>query len=133
MKHPLADQAAQITEDVIGAAIEVHRDKGPGLLESIYQRCLIHELHLRGHATEVRKTVQVRYKDLVFEEILRCDVIVDGCLLIELKSVAEILPVHKAQTISYIKLLDLPRGLLINFNVPQLIQGLHRVKHPAYD
>jgi GxxExxY protein len=133
MKHPLADQAAQITEDVIGAAIEVHRDKGPGLLESIYQRCLIHELHLRGHATEVRKTVQVRYKDLVFEEILRCDVIVDGCLLIELKSVAEILPVHKAQTISYIKLLDLPRGLLINFNVPQLIQGLHRVKHPACD
>lgn len=133
MNHPLANQAAQITEDVIGAAIEVHRDKGPGLLESIYQRCLIHELHLRGHATEVQKTVQVRYKDLVFEEILRCDVIVDDCLLIELKSVAEILPVQKAQTISYIKLLDLPRGLLINFNVPQLIQGLHRVKHPAYD
>jgi len=133
MKHPLAEQAAQITEDVIGAAIEVHRDKGPGLLESIYQRCLVHELHLRGHSTEIQRAVQVRYKDLVFEEILRCDVIVDNCLLIELKSVAEILPVHKAQTISYIKLLYLPRGLLINFNVTQLIQGLNRMKHPAYD
>ncbi|MES2594915.1 MAG: GxxExxY protein [Verrucomicrobiota bacterium] len=133
MKHPLAERAALITESVIGAAIEVHRDKGPGLLESIYQRCFVHELKLRGHSTEEQRTVQVRYKDLVFEDILRCDVIVDGCLLIELKSVAEILPVHKAQTISYIKLLDLPRGLLINFNVPQLIHGLNRVKHPAYE
>ena len=69
---------------MIGAAIEVHRDKGPGLLESIYQRCFIHELQLRGYIVEVQRAVKIQYKDLVFEDIRRCDVIVDGCLLIEL-------------------------------------------------
>jgi GxxExxY protein len=130
-KHPSLDKAASITESVIGAAIEVHRDKGPGLLESIYQRCFIHELQLRGHIVEVQRAVKIQYKDLVFEDILRCDVIVDGCLLIELKSVSDILPIHKAQTLSYMKLLDLPLGLLINFNVDQLTRGVHRLKLPG--
>lgn len=113
-KHPSLDQAASITKSVIGAAIDVHRDKGPGLLESIYQRA-----------------VKIQYKDLVFEDILRCDVIVDGCLLIELKSVSDILPIHKAQTLSYMKLMDLPLGLLINFNVDQLTRGVYRLKLPS--
>ncbi len=130
-KHPLLDRAAAITESVIGAAIEVHRDKGPGLIESIYERCFIHELKLRGFTVEQQRKVQIRYKDLIFEDVLRCDVIVNGCLLVELKAVADILPVHRAQTLSYMKLLDLPLGLLINFNVARLSNGVSRLFLPG--
>ena len=129
--HPLYLQAESITQAVIGAAMEVHRDKGPGLLESIYERCFIHELKLRGFRVDQQKQVQIRYKDLVFEDTLRCDVIVNGCLLIELKSVVDVLPIHKAQGLSYMKLLDIPLGYVINFNVPLLKQGLHRLILPG--
>lgn len=129
--HPLYQQAESITQAVIGAAMEVHRDKGPGLLESIYERCFIHELKLRGFQVEQQRQVQIRYKDLVFEDTLRCDVIVNGCLLIELKSVVDVLPIHKAQGLSYMKLLDIPLGYVINFNVPLLKQGLHRLILPG--
>ena len=129
--HPLYQQAESITQAVIGAAMEVHREKGPGLLESIYERCFIHELMLRGFQVEQQRQVQIRYKDLVFEDTLRCDVIVNGCLLIELKSVVDVLPIHKAQGLSYMKLLDIPLGYVINFNVPLLKQGLHRLILPG--
>lgn len=129
--HPLYQQAESITQAVIGAAMEVHRDKGPGLLESIYERCFIHELKLRGFQVEQQRQIQIRYKDLVFEDTLRCDVIVNGCLLIELKSVVDVLPIHKAQGLSYMKLLDIPLGYVINFNVPLLKQGLHRLILPG--
>lgn len=129
--HPLFQPAESITQAVIGAAMEVHRDKGPGLLESIYERCFIHELKLRGFQVEQQKQVQIRYKDLVFEDTLRCDVIVNGCLLVELKSVAEVLPIHKAQGLSYMKLLDIPLGYVINFNVQLLKQGIHRLILPG--
>jgi GxxExxY protein len=129
--HPQFQQAESITQAVIGAAMEVHRDKGPGLLESIYERCFIHELKLSGFQVEQQKQVQIRYKDLVFEDTLRCDVIVNCCLLVELKSVVEVLPVHKAQCLSYMKLLDLPLGLVINFNVSLLKQGVHRLMLPG--
>ena len=129
--HPLFQQAESITQAFIGAAMEVHRDKGPGLLESIYERCFIHELNLRGFQVEQQRQVQIRYKDLVFEDTLRCDVIVNGCLLIELKSVVEVLPIHKAQGLSYMKLLDIPLGYVINFNVQLLKQGIHRLILPG--
>jgi len=101
------------------------------LLESIYERCFIHELKLRGFQVEQQRQVQIRYKDLVFEDTLCCDVIVNSCLLVELKSVVEVLPIHKAQGLSYMKLLDIPLGYVINFNVQLLKQGIHRLILPG--
>lgn len=125
-------RGSAITQQVIGAAIEVHRDKGPGILESIYERCFLHELQLRGFECSQQQQVEIRYKDLVFSDTLRCDVVVNGCLLVELKAVQEILPIHKAQTLSYMKLLSIPLGLLINFNVNRLTDGVHRLRLPGF-
>ena len=129
--HPLYAKADALSGDVIGAAIEVHRDKGPGLIESIYERCLIHELSLRQHSSVNQKLVLIRYKDLVFDEPLRFDVLVDDCLLIETKSVEKILPIHKAQLLSYMKLLNIPIGLLINFHEVVLRNGISRLMLPG--
>jgi hypothetical protein len=129
--HPLYAKADAISGDVIGAAIEVHRDKGPGLIESIYERCLMHELTLRKHPAVNQKVIRIRYKDLVFDEPLRFDVLVEDCLLIEAKSVERILPIHKAQLLSYMKLLDVPIGLLINFHEVILKNGIHRLILPG--
>src|SRR5215475_8018880 len=93
---------------VIGAAIEVHRNKGPGLIESIYQNCLLRELSLEAIPARQQVTVPVEYKGFVFDEPLKLDVYVDDCLILELKAVDKILPVHKAQLLSYMKLLDAP-------------------------
>ena len=106
--HGLFPHANELSGLVIAAAIEVHRTLGPGLLERIYERCLIHELELRRIPVVSQRTVQIRYKDIVFEEELRFDLLVDGCLLIEVKAVQEVVPVHKAQLLSYLKLLDVP-------------------------
>ena len=129
--HPLYAKADALSGEAIGAAIEVHRDKGPGLLESIYERCLMHELALRKHAAVNQKIVRVTYKDLRFEEPLRFDVLVEDCLLIEAKSVERILPIHKAQLFSYMKLLDVPVGLLINFHEVVLKNGISRLLLPG--
>lgn len=129
--HPLYVKADAMSGEVIGAAIEVHRDKGPGLLESIYERCLMHELALRRHAAVNQKMVRITYKDLTFEEPLRFDVLVEDCLLIEAKSVERILPIHKAQLFSYMKLLDVPVGLLINFHEAVLKNGISRLLLPG--
>jgi GxxExxY protein len=99
--HPLYAKADALSYDAIGAAMEVHRDKGPGLIESIYERCLMHELALRGIPSIHQKLVQIHYKDLTFDESLRFDVLAADCLLIELKSVEAVLPIHKAQLLSY--------------------------------
>lgn len=125
--HPLYEKADKLSREVIGGAIEVHRDKGPGLIESIYERCLIHELSLRKLQSVNQKAVRVEYKGLVFEEPLRFDLLVEGCLLLELKAVQEVLPIHKAQLLSYMKLLDIPVGLLINFHEMKLVNGVHRM------
>src|SRR6266576_7311214 len=106
--HPLYEKADALSREVIGAAIEVHRIKGPGLIESIYERCLMRELELRKMSAVNQRLVRIEYKGLVFDEPLRFDVLVEDCLLLELKSVQEILPVHKAQLFSYIKLLNVP-------------------------
>jgi GxxExxY protein len=125
--HPLFSKAADLTQTIIGAAIEVHRDKGPGLVESIYEWCLTKELELRRLDSINQKIVKVRYKTFVREEPLRFDLLVDGCVLVETKSVEAILPIHKAQLLSYMKLLDIPLGLLINFNATKLTDGLSRL------
>jgi GxxExxY protein len=85
--HPLFQKAAELSRVVIGAAIEVHRHKGPGLIESIYERCLMHELSMRGLTAVNQRLIRIEYKGITFEESLRCDVLVEGCLLLELKSV----------------------------------------------
>jgi GxxExxY protein len=128
--HPLYMQAAGITHDVISAAIEVHKDKGPGLLESIYEWCLCKELELRGYEVRSQKNVRIRYKDFEREESLKFDVLVNSCLLVEIKAVEAIHPLHKAQLLSYMKLLDIPLGLLFNFHVEKLIDGLSRLMLP---
>jgi GxxExxY protein len=125
--HPLFTQADSLTGEIIAAAIEVHRDKGPGLIESIYERCLAHELSLRGMSVTHQRTIAVEYKGLVFDEMLRFDLFVENCVLVELKAVQSVLPVHKAQLLSYMKLLDVPIGLLINFHSMRLTDGVHRL------
>jgi GxxExxY protein len=125
--HPLFLKADRLSNLVIGSAIEVHRDKGPGLVESIYEWCLLRELELRNLATENQRMVRITYKGLSKEEPLRFDVLVEGCLLVEAKAVETILPVHKAQLLSYMKLLDVPIGLLINFNSAKLTDGVSRL------
>ena len=129
--HPLFEKADRLSREVIGAAIEVHRLKGPGLIESIYEKCLLRELSLRGLSAVNQRLVRIEYKGLVFEEPLRFDVLVEECLLLELKSVQDVLPIHKAQLLSYMKLLDVPVGLLINFHEEKLVDGIHRMILPG--
>lgn len=131
--HPNYSKAHTLSAKVIGAAIEVHRHKGPGLIESIYERCLLHELQLQGITAVSQMVVPIEYKGLVFEEPLRLDVYVDNCLLVENKAVEKILPVHKAQLLSYMKLLNAPLGLLINYHEPLLKDGVTRLILPGAD
>ena len=98
--HPLFQKASGLTETIIAAAIEVHRDKGAGLIESIYEWCLLKELELRGFACVRQKAVLIQYKGFTREEPLRFDVLVEYCLLVEAKAAEKILPIHKAQLLS---------------------------------
>jgi GxxExxY protein len=125
--HPDFNKAAGLTGAIIGAAIEVHRDKGPGLIESIYEWCLQIELGLGGLGFVSQELVTVTYKGFTRDEPLRFDVLVEGCVLVEAKAVVEVLPIHKAQLLSYLKLLNVPIGLLINFNELRLVDGVHRL------
>jgi len=129
--HPLFSQASEMTHDVIGAAIEVHKDKGPGLLESIYEWCLTMELELQNHQVQRQEEVIVRYKHFQRKESLRFDLLIDKCLIVEVKAVETVHPIHKAQLISYMKLLDIPLGLIINFNVLKLTDGVSRLIVPG--
>ncbi|MBA4137380.1 MAG: GxxExxY protein [Opitutus sp.] len=129
--HPLFQKADSLTGTIIAAAIEVHRDKGPGLVETIYEWCLLRELGLQRLAATNQKIVQISYKGFVREEPLRFDVLVEGCVLVEAKAVEKILPIHKAQLLSYMKLLNVPVGLLINFNESKLTDGVSRLILPG--
>jgi GxxExxY protein len=129
--HPLFQKATGLTETVIAAAIEVHRDKGPGLIESIYEWCLLRELELRGLTCTSQKSVLIHYKGFTREEPLRFDVLVEGCLLVEVKAVEKVLPIHRAQLLSYMKLLDVPLGLLINFHEMKVTDGISRLILPG--
>ncbi|MCG8585749.1 MAG: GxxExxY protein [Pirellulales bacterium] len=129
--HTLFTEASEKTHDVIGAAIEVHKDKRPGLLESIYGWCLTMELQLRGHEVKSQDNVVIRYKHFCREEPLRFDLLIDGCLFVEVKAVDKVLPIHKAQLLSYMKLLDVPLGLVINFHALKLTDGVSRLILPV--
>jgi GxxExxY protein len=129
--HRLYEKAERVSREVIGAAIEVHRQKGPGLIESIYERCILHELELRSIPSVTQRLIRIEYKGLVFDEPLRFDILVDECLLVELKAVEALHPFSKAQLFSYMKLLDIPLGLLINFHEPVLKSGISRMILPG--
>jgi GxxExxY protein len=129
--HPLFERASGLTEDIIGAAIEVHRDKGPGLIESIYEWCLTKELELRGLSCSSQKMVVITYKGFTREEPVRFDLLVEDCVLVEAKAVEKILPIHKAQLLSYMKLLNIPIGLLINFHEMKVTDGITRLVLPG--
>jgi GxxExxY protein len=116
-----------LTSRIIGLAIEVHRTLGPGLLESVYQACLFHELRNSGLRVDTQTSVPVVYKDVRLDIGFRADVIVERTVVVEVKSVATIAPIHRAQLLTYLKLTGCQAGLLINFNVPVLKQGITRV------
>ena len=116
----------QLTEQIIGAGIEVHRELGPGLLESAYEQCFCHELHLRGLAFQCQLDPPVVYKGLKLDCGYRVDVIVEDSVIIELKSVEQILPIHQAQLLTYLRLSGKKVGLIINFNVVALKNGISR-------
>jgi|SRR5579864_881526 GxxExxY protein len=115
------------TGPIIGAAIEVHRHLGPGLLESAYEECLCHEPHLRGLSFERQVDLPVPYKGLILGCGYKLDVVVEHEVVLELKAVEKILPVHEAQLLTYLKLSRRHVGLLINFNTPLLTHGIKRI------
>ncbi len=117
----------QLTEKVIGAALEVHRELGPGLLESAYQRALAHELHLRSVVFEEQKLCPIKYKDLVIDDAYRLDFLINGLVVVELKTVDVLLDVHDAQVLTYLKFTGCRVGLLLNFRTTVLTRGLRRL------
>ena len=113
----------ELTERVIGAAIEVHRALGPGLLESAYEECLCHEFHLRGIHFERQVPLPVEYKSVKLDCGYRLDLVVEDVLILEIKCLEHVLPVHEAQVLTYLKMTDKHVGLILNFNVSVLTRG----------
>jgi len=116
-----------LTEGILGAAIEVHRTLGPGLLESVYEESLCHELALRRLAFQRQVACPVSYKGVALDCGFRADVVVQEEVILEIKAVERLLPAHSAQLITYVKLARIPKGLLVNFNVTPLRQGIRRL------
>lgn len=127
---PTAAEVEQLTERIIGCAIEVHRILGPGLLESVYRECMIVELTKNRLRVESERSVPLEYKGQRINGELKLDLLVEGCVVVELKAVERIHPVYLAQVITYLKLTGCPAGLLMNFNSTALRAGLRRLNHP---
>jgi len=117
----------KLTGEIIGAAIEVHKALGPGLLESAYEECLCHEFKLRSFPYERQKELPIEYKGVKLDCGYRLDIVVWNKIILELKSCSELLPIHEAQLLTYLKLTNMKVGLLINFNVPVLKEGIKRL------
>jgi GxxExxY protein len=124
-----AQRINALTERIIGFCIEIHRALGPGLLESAYEECLCFELASAGIKFERQKALPVEYKGVRLDCGYRLDLVVEGTIVIELKAIERVLPIHEAQLLTYLKLTKLPLGLLINFNVPLLKDGITRRKN----
>ena len=121
------DSVNTLTETIIGASIEVHRALGPGLLESAYEACLCHELRTRHIPFERQRELPVMYKDIYLNCGYRLDVLVADTVVVELEAIERLLPIHQAQLLSYLKLGGWKIGLLINFHVPLLKNGIKRM------
>ena len=124
---PLFDQ---LCSQIIACAIRVHDVLGPGLLESVYRDCLMMELAASGLKVEIEVRVPIQYRGKRVRDDLRLDLLVEGCIVVEVKSVDRLHPVHLAQVMTYLKLANKPAGLLLNFNTPSLRAGLRRLDHP---
>jgi GxxExxY protein len=124
-----ADQLNDLSYRIIGAGIEVHRALGPGLLESTYRACMVYELRERRMNVVSEQAIPVRYKRLILDGGYRVDLIVDDTIIVELKAVETVLPVHHAQVLSYLRHTKKPLGLLMNFNVAVLADGIDRIKN----
>ena len=125
MKNYLND----LSKEVIGAAIEVHRDLGPGLLETSYEASLQHELGLRGISSVRQVLLPIQYKDLLVPDAYRIDLLVDDSLVVELKTVQKLLPIHSAQVLTYLKMSGKHLGLLVNFHTVRLADEIKRLVH----
>lgn len=117
-------EVTQLSYAITGCAITVHKALGPGLLESVYQKCLVHELIKRGYVVVQQVPVTVAYDDMVIDTELRLDLLVNDTVVVELKAIENILPIHEAQIITYMKLLQMPQGLLINFYTDNITKSL---------
>jgi GxxExxY protein len=117
----------EISGDIVDAAPHVHKALGPGLLESVYETVLAHELARRGHQVERQVPISIRYENLVFEAGFKADLLVDGLVVVELKSVENVAPVHKKQTLTYVRLANKRLGLLLNFGAARMVDGITRV------
>jgi GxxExxY protein len=124
------DRLNELTEAIIGCAIEVHKALGPGLLESVYRECLNIEMTRARLCFEHERRIPLMYKGVPINSTLRLDLIVEGIVVVELKALEHIHPIHLAQVITYLKLTDCPAGLLLNFNVTTMRLGVRRMDHP---
>lgn len=121
------EELNQLSYDIIGAVYKVHRNLGPGLLESTYEVCLEYELLKNGFKVERQRALPVIYENVKLDAGYRIDLLVESCVILELKSVDVIAPIHKAQIITYLKLSGLKLGLLLNFNVQDMKTGINRI------
>ncbi|BAI61689.1 conserved hypothetical protein [Methanocella paludicola SANAE] len=126
-KEPIPDKTNKISGIIVDSALTVHRTLGPGLLERVYEECLIQELTLRGLKVESQIPLPIEYKGLRIEDAVRIDILVENCVIIEIKAVETVLPVHEAQLLTYLKLSNNRLGLLINFNSPLIKDGIKRI------
>ena len=126
---PIPQETEAVGRQVVDSALHVHKRLGPGLLEHVYERCLVHVLRKRGLTVEQQVHYPIVFDGEVIDSGLRLDVVVHGLALVELKAVEQVLPVHEAQVLTYLKLSGLRLGYLINFNVPLLRDGLQRFVH----
>lgn len=117
-------EVTDLSYKIVGLAIKVHKELGPGLLESVYEKCLKYELEKNGYEVKQKFAVELKYDELVFDSNLRVDLLVNDCVVVELKSVEQLLPVHEAQLLTYMKILKRPQGLLINFNTTNITKEL---------
>jgi GxxExxY protein len=125
--EPVSEATDRTAKAIVDSAFKVHRALGPGLLESVYEACLVHELTLRGHELQRQLVVPIVYEGLRLESGLRLDLVVDSCVIVEIKAIDRDAPVFTAQLLSYLRLAGKRLGLLINFNVPMIRDGIKRV------
>jgi GxxExxY protein len=125
--EPISPRAEAVAAAIVDAAIKVHRALGPGLLESVYEACLCYELSKRGIPFRRQVNMPIRYEEVLVETGFRVDVLVDECVIAELKSAEAIIPIHEAQLLTHLKLAGIRLGLLLNFNVPLMKQGIKRM------
>lgn len=128
----MSEALENLARDVVDCGFKLHERLGPGLLESVYEVCLAHSLAKRGLSVERQKPVAIRYDDLIFDEGFRADLVVEGMLVVELKSTEAHSPVHAKQLLTYLRMMDLPLGLLMNFGAARYKDGVRRLANNYY-